>query len=120
MEKMQARFQHCDQRFFPHLEKVLSLLPGRHRLNLHAMYLETAGQPVERNQIELAHFQGWIDWAKDQSIGMDFNPTFFAHPKAEACRLAWRIVWRRIVRRSRSPRPDPVERGGESVAGGVV
>ncbi|MBN1909429.1 MAG: L-rhamnose isomerase, partial [Pirellulales bacterium] len=64
------------------IEKVLTLLPGRHRLNLHAMYLETGGQPVDRDQIEPAHFQGWIDWAKDLGIGMDFNPTYFAHPKA--------------------------------------
>jgi len=64
------------------VEKVLSLLPGRHRLNLHAMYLETGGQKVDRDQIEPKHFQTWIDWAKDQQIGMDFNPTCFAHPKA--------------------------------------
>jgi L-rhamnose isomerase len=64
------------------LEKVLSLLPGRHRLNLHACYAETNGRKVDRNELEPAHFKNWIDWAKANRIGMDFNPTFFAHPKA--------------------------------------
>ncbi|MBN2217244.1 MAG: L-rhamnose isomerase [Pirellulales bacterium] len=64
------------------LEEVLSMAPGRHRLNLHAIYLETDGRRVERDQIDVAHFERWIDWAKSLGIGMDFNPTFFAHPKA--------------------------------------
>jgi L-rhamnose isomerase len=64
------------------LEKVFSLVPGKHRLNLHAFYLETGGQNVDRDQIETKHFQAWIDWAKSLGIGMDFNPTCFAHPKA--------------------------------------
>jgi L-rhamnose isomerase len=64
------------------LEKALSLLPGRHRLNLHAFYAETNGRIVDRNELEPAHFKNWIDWAKSNRIGMDFNPTFFAHPKA--------------------------------------
>ena len=58
------------------LEKALSLIPGRHRLNLHAFYAETGGKEVDRNEIQPEHFQGWIDWAKDQGMGMDFNPTF--------------------------------------------
>jgi len=66
------------------LEKALSLIPGRHRVNLHAMYAETAGIKVERNELEPKHFQGWIDWAKEKRVGLDFNPTCFAHPKAEA------------------------------------
>ncbi len=64
------------------LEKAYSLIPGKHRLNLHAMYLESGGRPVDRNQIEPAHFQRWIDWARALKIGVDFNPTFFSHPKA--------------------------------------
>jgi L-rhamnose isomerase len=64
------------------LEKAYSLIPGRHRLNLHAMYLESDSGPVDRNQIEPLHFQRWIDWAAGLKIGMDFNPTFFSHPKA--------------------------------------
>jgi len=64
------------------LEEVLRLVPGRHRLNLHAIYLETGGCRVDRAAIDVTHFQRWIDWAADQRIGMDFNPTYFAHPKA--------------------------------------
>ncbi len=65
------------------LETAYSLIPGRHRLNLHASYLETGGKRVERNQVEPAHFQRWIDWARQMGIGVDFNSTFFSHPKAE-------------------------------------
>ena len=65
------------------LEQVLALLPGTQRLNLHACYAETGGAAVDRDQYAPEHFRGWIDWAKQQSIGLDFNPTFFAHPKAE-------------------------------------
>ena len=64
------------------LEKVFSLVPGKHRLNLHAFYLETGGKKVDRDQIETCHFQTWIDWAKSLGLGMDFNPTCFAHSKA--------------------------------------
>ncbi len=65
------------------LDKALSLIPGSHRLNLHAMYAETGGQ-VDRNELQAEHFSRWIDWAKEAGIGMDFNPTFFAHPKADS------------------------------------
>lgn len=64
------------------LEKVLALLPGKYRLNLHAIYGDFKGVRVDRDQIEPAHFQSWYDWCKKQGIGMDFNPTFFSHPKA--------------------------------------
>jgi L-rhamnose isomerase len=66
------------------LEKVMSLLPGRQRLNLHASYGEFGGRFVDRNQIEVRHFQGWIDWAARQGIALDFNCTCFSHPKANA------------------------------------
>ncbi len=62
---------------------ALSLIPGRHRFNLHASYAETGGQRVERTDLEPAHFQAWIDWARDNQLGLDFNPTFFSHPKAD-------------------------------------
>lgn len=65
------------------LEKVLSLLPGKQRLNLHAIYGDFGGELVDRDQIEVKHFQSWIDWCKKQGIGMDFNATCFSHPKAE-------------------------------------
>ncbi len=64
------------------LEKVFSLVPGRHRLALHASYLDNSGVFVERDRIEPRHFQSWIDWAKQIGIGLDFNSTFFSHPKA--------------------------------------
>ena len=65
------------------LEKALSLIPGKHRLNLHAMYGQTKGK-VERNELSAEHFAAWIDWAKANGLGMDFNGTFFSHPKAES------------------------------------
>ncbi len=64
------------------LEKTMSLLPGKQRLNLHAIYGDFAGQLVDRDQIELKHFQGWIDWAKKLDIGLDFNASCFSHPKS--------------------------------------
>lgn len=63
-------------------EKALSLIPGKHRVNLHAIYAETNGEVVERDQITIEHFRKWIDWAKKLGIGIDFNPTCFSHPMA--------------------------------------
>ncbi|HRD02389.1 MAG TPA: L-rhamnose isomerase [Candidatus Saccharicenans sp.] len=63
------------------LEKALSLIPGRHRLNLHSIYGEFDG-PVERNEYEPGHFRGWLEWAKALNLKLDFNATCFAHPKA--------------------------------------
>ncbi|MFZ5921043.1 MAG: L-rhamnose isomerase [Chloroflexota bacterium] len=63
------------------LDVVYSLLPGSHRLNLHAIYLE-ADSKVERNKIEPKHFSAWRDWAKANGHGIDFNPTCFSHPLA--------------------------------------
>jgi L-rhamnose isomerase len=63
-------------------ELVLKLVPGKHRLNLHASYAETGGNRVDRNDVRPEHFSSWIQWAKGQGIGLDFNPTFFSHPKA--------------------------------------
>jgi L-rhamnose isomerase len=65
------------------LDKALSLIPGRHRVNLHASYGEFGLKPVDRNAVEPGHFKGWIQWAKSKGLGLDFNPTFFSHPKAE-------------------------------------
>jgi L-rhamnose isomerase len=64
-------------------EKAFSLIPGKHRFNLHACYVEcAAGKKIDRDAIQPEHFKSWIDWAKSLGIGMDFNPTLFAHPKA--------------------------------------
>lgn len=65
------------------LEKALSLIPGQHRLNLHAIYADV-DKPIERNELRPEHFQSWIDWCKAQNLGMDFNPTCFGHPMAES------------------------------------
>jgi len=64
------------------LDKALSLIPGKHRLNLHASYADTGGKKVERNALTTAHFQSWIDWSKARGLGLDFNPTYFSHPLA--------------------------------------
>ncbi len=63
-------------------EEAYRLIPGKHRFNLHAIYLDAGGRTVDRNQIEPRHFQAWIDWARGLGIGMDFNPTYFSHPLA--------------------------------------
>lgn len=64
------------------LDVVYSLLPGKHRLNLHAIYGDFGGKKVDRNEITPAHFQSWIDWAKERGLGLDFNPSYFSHPLA--------------------------------------
>lgn len=64
------------------LEFSYGLLPGKHRLNLHACYLDTTETP-DRDAIEYHHFASWVDWAQEQGLGLDFNPTFFAHAKAD-------------------------------------
>ena len=63
-----------------HLEKAISKIPGPAKVNLHAIYGDVKG--IERNAIEPHHFKGWVDWAKSQKLGLDFNPTLFAHEKA--------------------------------------
>src|SRR6476659_802721 len=62
-------------------EKALSLIPGKHRVNLHAMYGEFGGRKVDRDEIEATHFKNWIAWAKANGLGLDFNPTCFSHRK---------------------------------------
>ncbi len=65
------------------IEKVYSLLPGKHRLNLHASYGEFDGKRIDRDEVEPSHFSGWVDWAREQGTGLDFNATYFSHPLAE-------------------------------------
>jgi L-rhamnose isomerase len=64
------------------LDMAYRLIPGTHRLNLHALYAETGGKRVERNELRPEHFAAWIDWAKANRHGLDFNPSLFSHPKA--------------------------------------
>ncbi len=65
------------------LEKALSLIPGRHKVNLHAIYADTE-EKIELDQLEPRHFEGWVEWARQQGLGLDFNPTCFSHPKADS------------------------------------
>lgn len=64
------------------LEKAMTLIPGTHRISLHAIYGDFGGEFVDRDQIEPKHFQSWIDWAKELGIKLDFNSTFFSHDKS--------------------------------------
>ncbi len=90
------------------IEKVMSLLPGKQRLNLHAIYGDFKGEKVDRDQIELKHFQGWIDWAKKHKTGIDFNPTCFSHPFADdgftlsSKNEKYRKFWIEHVKRTRA------------------
>jgi L-rhamnose isomerase len=63
-------------------EKALALIPGPKRFNLHAIYAETEGQTVPRDQIGPQHFDKWMQWSRKMNLPLDFNPTFFAHPLA--------------------------------------
>lgn len=61
--------------------RAFSLIPGPHRFNLHSSYAEFSGKKADRNEIEPGHFRNWIDWAKSFGVALDFNPTYFSHPK---------------------------------------
>ncbi|MBO8130042.1 MAG: L-rhamnose isomerase [Candidatus Marinimicrobia bacterium] len=65
------------------IEKVLEMVPGKHKLNLHAMYGDYSNGFPGRDKIETKHFESWIEWAKNLDIGLDFNSTFFSHPYAD-------------------------------------
>lgn len=66
------------------LDKALSLIPGSHKVNLHANYAEFEdGEVVDRDKLEPKHFAKWVEWAKKKGIGLDFNETYFSHPKSE-------------------------------------
>lgn len=62
------------------LDQALSLIPGKHRLNLHACYADLQGRKKDRNEYKVEDFQSWIDWCKERKMGMDFNPSYFSHP----------------------------------------
>lgn len=68
--------------------KVISLLPGRHRLSLHEIYGNFGGQFVDRNQVEIKHFEDWIQWAAENNMKLDFNSTSFSHPKSGSLSLS--------------------------------
>ena len=64
------------------LEQALALIPGRHKVNLHAIYADTE-ETVDLNALEPRHYEKWVRWAKEQGLGLDFNPTCFSHEKAK-------------------------------------
>src|SRR5699024_5894424 len=65
------------------LGKALSLIPGTHRVNRHSMYAEPAGERGDRDALKPQHFKNWVEWAKSNNLGLDFNPTLFSHPKTD-------------------------------------
>ncbi|MCL2865577.1 MAG: L-rhamnose isomerase [Lachnospiraceae bacterium] len=70
------------------IDQALKHIPGRHRINLHASYAIFAdGEWADRDQLEPKHFTKWVVFAKERGLGLDFNPTFFSHPKASAYTL---------------------------------
>lgn len=64
------------------IEEAMKYIPGELKLNLHASYQE-ADSFIDRNEIEPKHFEKWVEWAVEKGIGLDFNPTYFSHPKSE-------------------------------------
>lgn len=69
------------------IEKAMEYIPGVKKLNLHASYLET-DTFVDRNEIKPEHFDNWVNWAVEKGVGLDFNPTYFSHPKSEEATLS--------------------------------
>ena len=77
------------QELMADIDKALSLIPGKHRLNLHASYaIFQDGEHVDRDKLEPEHFAKWVEFARERGLGLDFNPTMFSHPKAENATLS--------------------------------
>ena len=77
------------QELMDDIDKALSLIPGKHKLNLHANYaVFDDGEFVDRVALEPKHFRKWVEFAKERGMGLDFNPTFFSHEKAESFTLS--------------------------------
>lgn len=72
------------EEFMVQLDKALKLIPGAKKLALHAVYLDNKGKKIERDEILPEHFSGWVDYAKERKVGLDFNPTYFSHPMADS------------------------------------
>ena len=70
------------QELMKDLEFALALIPGRHRVNLHACYGIHEGKVIDRDKLSEKNFAPWVKWAKKTGVKLDFNPTFFSHPKA--------------------------------------
>jgi len=87
--------------------KAASYIPGRHRLSLHEIYGEFGGECVDRDQVEVRHFAGWIEWARAHGLKLDFNSTSFSHPKSGSLSLshpdpAIRAFWIEHTKRCRA------------------
>ena len=87
--------------------KAASLIPGRHRLNLHEIYGDFRGKVVDRDQVEPEHFRSWMEWGKEYGMKLDFNSTSFSHPKSGDLSLAnpdpgIRSFWIEHTRRCRA------------------
>lgn len=72
------------EEFTEQLDEALKLIPGAKKLALHAVYLDNQGKKVERNEILPEHFAGWVEYARERKLGLDFNPTYFSHPMADS------------------------------------
>ncbi|MCI9658687.1 MAG: L-rhamnose isomerase [Lachnospiraceae bacterium] len=72
------------EEYMKNLDEALSLIPGATKLALHAVYRDETGKNVERNALGPEHFKGWVDYAKEKHIGLDYNPTYFSHPMSES------------------------------------
>jgi len=66
------------------MDKALCLIPGKHRVNLHSIYAETNGKKVDRDELQPQHFENWLNWAQEKGLKLDFNGSFFSHPKADS------------------------------------
>lgn len=71
------------QQLMDDIDKALSLIPGKHRINIHAIYAFYDGEKVERDKLLPKHFEGWVRFAKERGLKLDFNPTLFAHRFAQ-------------------------------------
>ncbi|PWM36467.1 MAG: L-rhamnose isomerase [Clostridiales bacterium] len=65
------------------MEMALRLIPGKHRINLHSTYADT-DERIDLDEIEPRHYESWVQWAREQGLGLDFNPTCFSHEKSES------------------------------------
>ena len=80
---------HTPEELMADIDKALSLIPGKHRINLHASYaIFEDGEFADRDALEPKHFAKWVEFAKARGLGIDFNPTFFSHPKASGLTLS--------------------------------
>ena len=99
--------------------KAASYVPGKHRLNLHEIYGEFGGQFVDRDQVEVKHFEGWMQWSKENDMKLDFNSTSFSHPKSGNLSLsnpdkAIRDFWIEHTKRCRAIAEEMGKRQGDA------